>query len=198
MAWILQAIKNVSMKANIEVLRNSVSKNKDLLEQVKASWIEDQRKYFEKNTSKRKANAEAQERFTYRFFAMAMLLVLGLFIMKAVMLVQQGFEGDILDMTDIKDWKLYSVFLVSIDTFIAIGAARSVYVEKKGFNEEAKQFQRMRDLFERGSKVMADCLEKDDLNGAERLLVELGREALTENGDWLLLRRSKPMEVPLG
>jgi hypothetical protein len=28
-------------------------------------------------------------------------------------------------------------------------------------------------------------------------MIDLGREALTENGDWLLLQRSRPLEMPL-
>lgn len=197
MNWIFYAIRNVSIKANMELHSNTTVDQRKVLRRLYLRWVRDQRKYFEKNTVRRKDLAEAQERFTFRFFYLAMFLVFGIFIMKAIVLLQQGFLENIIDMNDIKGLT-YSVFLVLIDTFIAIGAAWAVYVEKKGFNEEAKQFQRMKDLFNRGSRVMAGCLKEEDLKGAERLVIELGKEALTENGDWLILRRSKPMEVPLG
>lgn len=197
MNWIFYAIRNISIKANMEIHSKITVEKRKVLRRLYLRWVRDQRKYFEKNTVRRKDLAEAQERFTFRFFYSAMILVFGIFIMKAIVLIQQGSLENIMDMNDIKGLT-YSGFLVLIDTFIAIGAAWAVYVEKKGFNEEAKQFQRMKDLFNRGSRVMAGCLKEEDLKGAERLVIELGKEALTENGDWLILRRSKPMEVPLG
>lgn len=198
MNWIFYAIRNVSIKANMEVLKQPASDIKQKLETVKDRWIENQNKYFKDKAGIRKKWAEDAEKFTTRFFVIAMVFVLGIFSIKGFLLIQQNSLENIMNMEDIKDWKIYSVLLVLIDTFIAIGAARAVYVEKKGFNEEAKQFQRMKDLFQKGSNVMIECLKKDDLKGAEKLVIELGKEALTENGDWLLLRRSKPMEVPLG
>lgn len=198
MDWIFHALRNVSIKANLEILKNPVIDKKIRLDKTQKCWVEDQSNYFKNNAVKRKAIAEKQERFTYRFFTVAMALVFGIFIMKAIILFQQGSLGNILNMEDVKEWKIYSVFLVLIDTFIAIGAARALYVEKRAFNDEAKQFQRMKDLFVRGSKVMTESLEKNDLDSAENVIIELGKEALTENGDWLILQRSKPMEMPIG
>lgn len=198
MAWMLQAIKNISMKANMEIRNNPVMDKAICLGMVKEHWIDGQKGYFDRSTSERLEIADAQGRFTLRFFIMAMLLVFGIFAVKGVILGQQWSFENYLNMEDVKDWQIYPILLVLIDTFIAMGAARAMYVEKKGFTEEAKQFQRMKDLFDRGSSVMTDCINRGDLKGAEELVTELGKEALTENGDWLLLRRSKPMEVPLG
>lgn len=198
MAWMLQAIKNISMKANMEIRNNPVIDNTIRLGMVKDHWIDDQKGYFDRSTSERLEIADAQGRFTLRFFIIAMFLVFGIFAVKGIILGQQWSLENILNMEDVKDWQIYPILLVLIDTFIAMGAARAMYVEKKGFTEEAKQFQRMKDLFQKGSNVMIESLKKDDLKGAERLVIELGKEALTENGDWLILRRSKPMEVPLG
>jgi hypothetical protein len=36
----------------------------------------------------------------------------------------------------------------------------------------------------------------NDWAAAQRVLAELGREALAEHGDWLLLHRERPMEMP--
>jgi hypothetical protein len=37
-----------------------------------------------------------------------------------------------------------------------------------------------------------------DFAWAQRIVEEFDREALQENAQWLLLRRSKPLELPLG
>jgi hypothetical protein len=41
-------------------------------------------------------------------------------------------------------------------------------------------------------------LEIDDLPAAQLLLLMMGRQALAENSEWLLLHRQRPIEVPLG
>jgi hypothetical protein len=87
--------------------------------------------------------------------------------------------------------------LVAVDILIAIGAARAAYVEKRGLSDEMKQYQRMDSLYRRAVGVIGQYIEKNDLETAEKLMIDLGREALTENGDWLLLQRSRPLEMPL-
>lgn len=198
MDWIFHAIKNVSLKTNLKIFRNITVDRKQSLEAISKFWVDDQRKYFEKNAIKRRNIVVRQKSATIKFFLIAMFLVFGIFAMKAGILLQQGSYSNILDMKDVTQLKIYPFFLVLIDSFIAIGAARALYVEKRAFNEEAKQFQRMKDLFVRGSKAVREALDKNDLNRAEGAIVELGKEALTESADWLILQRSNPMDMPLG
>jgi hypothetical protein len=42
------------------------------------------------------------------------------------------------------------------------------------------------------------ALAQGDLVAAENVLLGAGRDALAENGDWLLLHRDRPAQVPLG
>jgi hypothetical protein len=44
----------------------------------------------------------------------------------------------------------------------------------------------------------AYTLPPEEIDRMEKILIELGREAIQENAQWLLLRRSKPVELPLG
>jgi hypothetical protein len=43
---------------------------------------------------------------------------------------------------------------------------------------------------------LSKAIDRDDLSEAQTLLRELGREALAENGDWVLLHRQRPLEMP--
>ena len=126
-----------------------------------------------------------------------MLLVLGIFLLKGISIFYFGNVENILGMEDVKDWTISSVMLVAVDILIAIGAARAAYVEKRGLSDEMKQYQRMDSLYRRAVGVIGQYIEKNDLETAEKLMIDLGREALTENGDWLLLQRSRPLEMPL-
>jgi hypothetical protein len=65
-----------------------------------------------------------------------------------------------------------------------------------GYAEHAKQYNRMAALFARGSELLGKFLEREDRVSARNCVRKVGIEALTENGDWVLLRRERPLEVP--
>ena len=45
---------------------------------------------------------------------------------------------------------------------------------------------------------MEKYIAKNNIAGAEKLAIELGKEALIENGDWYIIQRLKPLEPFLG
>ncbi|MBK9249597.1 MAG: hypothetical protein IPM69_16140 [Ignavibacteria bacterium] len=51
-------------------------------------------------------------------------------------------------------------------------------------------------LFANAKKYYAQKLKSGDLEATQSLTLELGKEALIENGDWVMLHRERPMEVP--
>lgn len=196
--WIAQAIRNASLSANIEQLFLNNGDKCSVLETVRFHWVDNQKTYLEKKVQKNIHESDRQERITKRFFVAAFIFVLLLFIMKAVDLYKDGSFVNIMDMADIKDWGIYSVILVLVDTCLAIGAGYQAWVEKRAFADEVKQYQRMESLFMRGSSVISELLKENKLDAAEKVLIEIGKEALTENGDWLMLQRSRPLEMPIG
>lgn len=68
--------------------------------------------------------------------------------------------------------------------------------EKRAYAEHIKQFQRMLSTFQRAADEVARREKAGDHQGVLDLLRDLGREALTEHGDWLLLHRDRPLELP--
>ena len=68
--------------------------------------------------------------------------------------------------------------------------------------EESRQFGRMRTIYDRANKLRARFLPAEaeqtvDLTNARKLIRELGKEALEENGDWIVMHRSHPLDVPM-
>jgi len=51
-------------------------------------------------------------------------------------------------------------------------------------------------LFEKG--VTALDFSHSDVKICQSIIYRLGREALVENSDWLLMHRERPVEVPKG
>jgi hypothetical protein len=51
-------------------------------------------------------------------------------------------------------------------------------------------------VFSRASANLERLIAKNDAAGAVKCLKKLGREALEENGDWVLIHRERPLEMP--
>ena len=98
---------------------------------------------------------------------------------------------------DIKEryaWLDLSIIL--IDLLLAAGALIHHFRERMAYAEHAKQYSRMEKIFSYASAEIANALEAQNSTNAREILRKLGREALAENGDWVLLHRERPLELP--
>jgi len=194
MDWIFQIVRNVSMDANWEILKNPLSGKKEEFEILQRRWVKDQEAYFVGKVSEKEQKIRRQEKITLCFFCAAMATVCGFFIVKAIIAFQNGSFKNFIDMEDIQQYP----FAFFIDVFLAIGAALAIYVEKRAFSDELKQYRRMKSLYCRASGIMEKYIAENNIAGAKNLAIELGKEALIENGDWHIIQRSKPLEPFLG
>ncbi|WP_143027260.1 hypothetical protein [Rhodospira trueperi] len=71
--------------------------------------------------------------------------------------------------------------------------AVSVYAEKRAFKDHAHQSHRMGAVFRRAVVILTGPTGQDEVRD-QRVLRDIGREALGENGDWLLAHRDRPIE----
>lgn len=196
--WVREGIKNLSLRL-MDVPRKGMTAGDSLakLQILKDCWIDDQRKYFTKKVIEKETQLHRQERFTKMFFILAMLLVFSLLLFKVFVFIRTGGTASLFDMSELKNWEYYYFVLASIKLSLAVGAVRAGYVEKRAFSEELRQYGRMAELFARASLLMSHCLSTCDYKRAQRLVIELGQEALAENGDWLVLHRSRPLEMSM-
>ncbi len=87
--------------------------------------------------------------------------------------------------------------------FAPVAAALwEAYGERIGARTQANQFARFAAIFHRAERFI-DRLELEEPSPSRRegelaLLRELGREALIENADWVLLLRDRPIALPKG
>jgi len=94
-------------------------------------------------------------------------------------------------------------WLVVLMGFAPIGAALwETYAERLGLRAQVNQYARFAGIFRRARRF-AERLERDPVRDDRQhaliaLLRELGREALMENGDWVLLLRERPIVLPKG
>lgn len=182
LGWIRQAIRMGNI-ANPGVTGKSSLSDPARAKKLLELWVRDQRDYYQRAWRRNESKVRRQEIMTNGFFGMAVLIALGMiFAHRALAELAVA----------------HSSLAYAISMSFALAAAASGYAEKMVFGEQAKQYHRMARQFEEAAADLEEALGREDLAGAEALLREVGKEALAENADWLLLHRARPLEGPRG
>jgi hypothetical protein len=184
MDWVRTAIEKYSIvtkvqSGNIKPFR-TLSTRKSF-EIVLKNWVEDQYNFF----TKRIPYNQQRQKF------LGLLVNVFFFFGPAVALLLIGLQ-------------LYfhlsydTIHILIVFTLIALLAAASLagYVEKRAFSVLARRYWLMRNLFDDARKKLEDLLKKHEYEKAQDIIKELGKEALLENGNWLLLKRERPLVIP--
>jgi len=87
--------------------------------------------------------------------------------------------------------------LILSGTLLVAGGLCIAYGERRAFEELARQYNRMSVLFAHSIEALQLCLDRGEVASAQRVLMAMGCEALTENASWLILRRARPFELPM-
>ncbi len=159
------------------------SKREAILEVVLARWAEEQERYF--------AGVALDEQRRANRIRLESQVCLGI----------AGLAGIALAVAKMLAGRLNHAFpwSVTIVTLALAGAALLTgYAQMRAYDEHARRYERMRELFHLAGERLSALLREGDLNGAKAVLVQLGREALAETCDWLLLHRERQIEVPTG
>jgi hypothetical protein len=143
-------------------------------------WINDQYKYFAKSSGREVKRLQKLTRA-------ANFLLIGGFSLIGVNMAYHWFIGH----TSLA-WVLYIASIFPIGAGLLFG-----YAEKLSLSEHARQYEKMTALFANAKHQLEQCLEKGSFTDAREVVYELGKEALKENGDWVLTHRNRPIEVPL-
>jgi hypothetical protein len=88
--------------------------------------------------------------------------------------------------------------LVAIGIMVILAALVFGYAKSRALSEHAKQYARMGLIFANAKRHLEGLIDAERLVEAQELIGELGKEALAENGDWVLLHRERPIQVPKG
>lgn len=165
-----------------------------------ATWITDQRAYYKKAAPREKKRlqmlADASKIFMATCIAVtAIAIIAGLRSQPHPPALLLGFG-----------WLPYSAWLAHHQEIlkllqtapIALAAMVALmlrfYSQQRGYNENARRYAHMYNVFDYAQKRL-DKLGNTTTNGdAATILHELGREALIEHSDWLVLHRERPFQ----
>jgi hypothetical protein len=86
------------------------------------------------------------------------------------------------------------IFIIGLSAGVA--AIFAGYAEKLALNAQARQYDRMRALFERAYELLPEKVEGESFRRAQALFAELGAEAMKENAAWVEIYRQRPIRPP--
>ncbi len=159
--------------------------NSDYLYLTRRRWVQGQLEYFTRAAPAEQEKDRRCRRDGKFLFGINLLAVLGMFIIAvaALALPAEGLEHFPNELTE-------GLLFVVAGVALVAAALRIAYTEKMAFAEHAKEYEAIRQLCANAEKRLAAGESYDPYR-------ELGREALSENGDWLLTHRERPLEVPI-
>ncbi|HZW12161.1 MAG TPA: hypothetical protein VFF81_03085 [Noviherbaspirillum sp.] len=153
-------------------------------------WVRDQFNYFAGTRQKAQANRTADEKITRQAKA---LFIGGICVLALTGLFQIFFA---LRVSVFADNVIQTCIVIYNLLFWALPAV-NLYGDIMGYSEHAKRYKKMGYYFGICEQKLAQALLDKDTFRASELLRQIGRQALVENGDWLLLHRQRPVQVPL-
>jgi len=163
---------------------------RERLEFVQHSWIDEQLKYFAKSARRDHKRLRRGELGSKVLLGLAIGVSVAMAVTLAVVFKVRG------ELWECSDCEWLGWFMLFIDLLLAAAALYHHFNERMAYSEHNKQYRRMESVFGLASERMVESLAEGDEEGIRRLLLKLGKEALTENGDWVLLHRERPLELP--
>jgi hypothetical protein len=89
---------------------------------------------------------------------------------------------------------LQHVIVIVIGLLPGIAAVLSGYSERLALKAQARQYDRMRGLFERAYDLLPETIDDETAPLAHAVYLELGTEAMRENAEWVAIYRQRPIE----
>jgi hypothetical protein len=187
-AWDAEALAYESREAARPI-------TEEQLAYVGQHWVSEQRNYYASKARREQATLEAEERRIEWLVRISVALALLLAVVLTVPLLIPLHELEAIKHLVEDPW-IHGIVMIAIVTLAVTAGLRHSYNQQMARSEHAKQFGRMAELFDVAEKHLSLQLKAGDRTRASDLLKELGQEALEENGDWVLLHRERPLEVP--
>jgi hypothetical protein len=89
---------------------------------------------------------------------------------------------------------LHTVVLLMIGLLPGSAAALTGYSERLALEAQARQYDRMRELFQRASELLPERIDATTAKMVRAVYRELGIEAMRENAEWVAVYRQRPIQ----
>lgn len=171
--WIRQAMRNVSPPV-IDVTTNpNVS-------WITEHWLKDQRAFFLKAAPTKQTSRKKWVWISRALFSTGAITTGALLASPFLELA-----------TTMSSWSA----LIAAVLFLMAAICRN-YANLMAYEEDANRYKKMGALFERAVRLLEQNGSTNEVIAPRKLMLAVGKEALAENGEWLLLHRQRKFEIP--
>ncbi|MCB1308038.1 MAG: hypothetical protein KDK30_07660 [Leptospiraceae bacterium] len=168
--------------------------NPSALSGVREHWIQDQISYYGRCIQKN--SRWMMRRSVLNWILGVVLAVIGISIFIGVW---NAAAGMVASGAAFIESNLYKILAITLDLFIALGAAHAAFQEWESVSDESRLYNRMLRLFRRSEYTLAEMLKRgNEPESARRVYLELGEISLAEHADWLNVQKSRTMDLHLG
>ncbi len=187
--WIRNGMRGWAITAG-GASTESQSNALDRLEFALKQWLENQSHYFHDAARKNLKRSDRAERLTKMCVYVTLIVAgtVGVLALASYVFSLGWWEPEK------REWLAWPV--TAIELFLALGALVHHFSERMAYAEHAKQYGRMEGVFRNAFRMLREKLAAGDEEGARVCLLALGKEALAENGEWVLVHRQRPLELP--
>ena len=194
LGWIQFALRGPAIWAAALALELKTPRHED----VQRGWIENQIEFFsgtEKKPGKAKQNEDAANRnknIAFGCFGTGMVIIAVLFVVeegRALFDDRSGCLWVVLHFID----ELHEYLEVFAIVPSAIAASVTVSTNIRAYRAHAHNYTQMGEIFAR-ARGSAALIPHADVSTFQKLMRDLGREALSENAEWLMDHRDREVE----
>ncbi len=85
---------------------------------------------------------------------------------------------------------------LSLGVTALAGGLLHAHSQVRAFAEHARRYGRLAAIFHRGAELLRTTRDAGNTEQRRALIIELGKESLSDHGDWVILHRERPIELP--
>jgi hypothetical protein len=150
---------------------------------VRRCWVFGQYKFFRRRGFRHNSVAEMLETWSM------LLLTATAFLLVPLLFAAFG-EGQAV----LFGFDLHVAVLLVIGLLPGLAAALTGYSERLALQAQARQYDRMRELFERAYELLPERVDATTAALVRTVYRELGIEAMRENAEWVAIYRQRPIQ----
>lgn len=182
--WLRQAVRAMDLPSGATY---NLPDPRTGLHITSTAWVKDQMNWFRKKAPDQATLAEKFSKSAGRWFATAIATLLFTVVFHAV--------------TNIWFPDLHELVIPSLPALygmlFAVSGVIKLYADIMAHQEQSNRYRKMASHFGLCNERLDIALASGDIQAAQLIVLMIGRQALAENAEWLLLHRQRPIEVPI-
>jgi hypothetical protein len=151
-------------------------------------WVQGQLAYFRRQGYRHNSFAERMQTWSDIFLLLSPFVFVPILIGMMLLDIDRHWHVDGVEIG------LQHVLLIVVGLLPGVAAVLTGYTERLALKAQARQYDRMRGLFERAYDLLPPEIDDDTTAHAHALYHELGMEAMKEQAEWVAVYRQRPIE----